>query len=121
MGIFKKFDDFKLLENYTEPQVTETEGEEEEEDSYIGTKLLKDLAKALDVQYMGGNSITFEGQKISFFSETEKFHIKGKKFTTVGEVVNFLREDKVENVEEETREEELVEENNLTKKFKDFK
>ena len=61
----------------------------EEEGTYIGTKMIKDLADALGTEVIN-NAVQYEGKTINFYSETEKFHVDKKKFATVEEVVNYL-------------------------------
>ena len=61
----------------------------EEEGTYIGTEMLQDLADALGAEVMD-NSVEYEGKKVNFYSETEKFHVDKKKFSTVEEVVDYL-------------------------------
>ena len=59
-------------------------------DEYIGTKLMKELADELGTEIVD-NKIEYEGKTINFYSETEKFHIDNKKFSTVEEVVDYLK------------------------------
>jgi hypothetical protein len=62
---------------------------EEEEDDYIGTILMHELANKLGVK-IENNSINYNGKKINFYSETEKFHVDNKKFETPDEVIEYL-------------------------------
>jgi len=62
---------------------------EEEDDEYIGTRLMKELADKLGTEVID-NKIVYDGKTINFYSETEKFHIGNKKFATPDEVINFL-------------------------------
>lgn len=62
---------------------------EEGESGYIGDKLLKELAEKTG-GVLEGNSVTIDGKKVDFFSETEAFHVDGEKFKTVDEVINHL-------------------------------
>jgi hypothetical protein len=61
----------------------------EEEDEYIGNKLLDELAKKLGTEVVN-NQINYDGKKINFYSETEMFHVDKKKFKTIDEVIDFL-------------------------------
>jgi len=63
---------------------------EEEGGEYQGQILLNQLANELGTEVDADGSINYEGKKINFFSETEKFHVDGKKFSTPEEVVNYL-------------------------------
>jgi hypothetical protein len=108
----------------------------EEEDSYIGTKMLNDLSRKLGTE-VGDGSINYEGNKINFFSETEKFHIRKKKFATVEEVLAFLEKEnpKVDKEEVDMTKRSMeedgenfddgfdddIKESIITKRFKDFK
>jgi hypothetical protein len=65
-------------------------GEEEESGEYEGTKRLNKLAEILGAS-VSNNEIDYEGQKIRFYSEDEKFHIGKDKFETPEEVVEFLQ------------------------------
>ena len=70
----------------------EDEGEEEEGHQYIGSKMLGELADKLGAE-VSNNSIMYNGKKINFYSETEKFHVDRKKFKTADEVVEYLSSD----------------------------
>ena len=72
-----------------DPQAKRKFDATEEEGTYIGTQMLKDLADALGVEVMD-NAVEYEDKTINFFSETEKFHVDKKKFATVEEVVDYL-------------------------------
>jgi len=63
--------------------------EEEGGDEYIGQRLMNELGDMLDAPVIN-NTITYEGRKINFFSETEKFHIDNKQFDTPQEVYDYL-------------------------------
>jgi hypothetical protein len=63
--------------------------EEEEGNEYEGTKLMKDLAEKLGAE-ISNNSIEYNGKKITFFSETESFHVDNKKFKTADDVLKYL-------------------------------
>jgi hypothetical protein len=99
--------------------------EEEEGSEYEGTKKMKDLAAKLGTEVVN-NQIDYNGQKINYYSETEKFHIGKQKFENEEEVLNFLNpkgvEEKSPEVEEspEVVEDELVvgESMKYLKKFK---
>lgn len=88
MGITGE-NEYQEIENATE----EEEEMEEEGGAYIGQKMIQDLADALDVQPDADGSVTYNGKKINFYSETEKFHVDKKKFSSVEEVVNYLNGD----------------------------
>ncbi len=68
----------------------ETELPEEEGGEYQGQILLNQLANELGTEVDADGSINYEGKKINFYSETEKFHVDNKKFSTAEEVVNYL-------------------------------
>ena len=61
------------------------------DDEYIGTRKMKELADALgpDAKLENG-SLYYNDREINFFSETEKFHIGRQKFNDVKDVLNFL-------------------------------
>jgi hypothetical protein len=63
---------------------------EEEGGEYQGQILLNQLANELGTEVDDDGSINYEGKKINFYSETEKFHVDNKKFSTAEEVVNYL-------------------------------
>ena len=63
---------------------------EEEGNEYNGQKMMQELSNKLNTEILPDNSIEYNGQKINFFSETEKFHVGKNKFKTADEVVNFL-------------------------------
>lgn len=63
---------------------------EEEGGEYQGQMLLNQLANELGTEVDDDGSINYEGKKINFYSETEKFHVDNKKFSTAEEVVNYL-------------------------------
>jgi len=63
---------------------------EEEGGEYQGQMLLNQLANELGTEVDADGSINYEGKKINFYSETEKFHVDGKKFSTAEEVVDYL-------------------------------
>ena len=77
-------------ENPEVEEAPEAELPEEEGGEYQGQMLLNQLANELGTEISEDGSINHEGKKINFFSETEKFHVDGKKFTTAEEVVNYL-------------------------------
>jgi hypothetical protein len=110
MKILKKFENYIKEDLEMDPEINEVPTEDldvmdddsteqmpkedmsEEEEEYIGTKLLQDLADELGTEVVN-NKVEFEGKVINFYSETEKFHIGNKKFSTVKEVVDFLKGD----------------------------
>lgn len=63
---------------------------EEEGGEYQGQILLNQLANELGTEVDADGSINYEGKKINFYSETEKFHVDNKKFSTPEEVVDYL-------------------------------
>ena len=71
-------------------EAPEAELPEEEGGEYQGQILLNQLANELGTEVSEDGSINYEGKKINFFSETEKFHVDNKKFSTAEEVVNYL-------------------------------
>ena len=75
--------------------------EEENGDEYIGTKMMAELSNRLGVGISQDGSIDYQGQKVNFFSETEKFHIGKEQFDTVDDVVDYLE---VENPTDEVDE-----------------
>lgn len=92
-------------ENDSEVDFSENLGEQEEEEEesgeYIGAKLMKELSDKLGTPIVN-NEINYNGMKINYFSETEKFHIGRDKFKTIDEVVDFL-DKKTEPVKESLR------------------
>ena len=78
----------------------------EEEGTYIGAEMLQNLADALGTEVMD-NAVEYEGKKVNFYSETEKFHVDKKKFATVEEVVDYLtggestHSEKIEKMEDQ--------------------
>ena len=79
---------------------------EEEGGEYQGQILLNQLANELGTEVSEDGSINYNGKKINFFSETEKFHVDNKKFATVEEVVDYLGKSEPEISNEMTPEEE---------------
>ena len=68
--------------------------EEEQEEDFYGNQLTKlALALGLDESDVQNHKLNYEGKDIIFPSETEKFHVDKKKFSTVEEVVNYLQGD----------------------------
>lgn len=67
-------------------------GEEEEpEQGYKGDSALPTLAELLGTEVdKETNSITYEGKKINWFSETEMYQIDNKRFESAEEVVDYL-------------------------------
>lgn len=120
MRIVKKFNEYlkENVEDIIESDIESPINNEspivdatEEEGEYIGTKQLKSLANALGVEVVD-NCVNYEGKKINFYSETEKFHIDSKKFKTVDEVLDYLGVNKNSSptnvIEEEEEEEEYI-------------
>ena len=83
-------EDFETIDPMIEEPITDTESEveeapvaelpEEEGGEYQGQMLLNQLANELGTEVGEDGSINYEGKKINFFSETEKFHVDNKKF-----------------------------------------
>jgi hypothetical protein len=92
-----------------EVEVDDSVGEEEENDLYIGTKLMNMVADKLKTDVVN-NEINYNNKKINFYSEDEKFQIsytddkkgtiktkfpkaRGEKATelTVDEVIDFVK------------------------------
>lgn len=100
----QKFADFniKLNEN-TEPildndvisskvnntDTSNTSDKVTDNDEYIGTKLMDELAAMLGVDIID-NSIKYKGRVINFYSETGKFSVNGRGFDTPQEVFDYL-------------------------------
>ena len=74
----------------TEDREYEEEESQEEGEEYEGTKLMKELADRIGAEVSDNNEIDFDGKKINFFSETDKFHIGGNQFDSVDDVVSYL-------------------------------
>lgn len=74
-----------------EDKVDTNSGEEEEEEGthYHGTLKLKELANKLGTNVVN-NEINFDGKRINFYSEDEKFHIDNKKFNSVEDAFGYL-------------------------------
>lgn len=96
---FTGLDSHPDLESQLEPTEIETseveeapvaELPEEEGGEYQGQMLLNQLANELGTEVDEDGSINYEGKKINFYSETEKFHVDNKKFSTAEEVVNYI-------------------------------
>jgi hypothetical protein len=77
------------------------EQEEEEGGEYIGKKMMNDLASELGTEIDEDGSINYNGKKINFYSETEKFHVDKKKFDTVEDVINYVGGEAPVNIDEE--------------------
>lgn len=69
---------------------------EEEEGDYKGQILMSELADKLGAK-IENNAINYNGKKINFFSEDEKFHIDKKKFETPDEVIEYLESGEIES------------------------
>jgi hypothetical protein len=99
--MIKKFNDYvreNKVEDLEAPVKTELDQKmdqiesqfgEEDEEEYIGNKLMDELAQKLGTQVEDGQ-INYDGQLVNFFSETEMFHVDKKKFKTPDEVVDYL-------------------------------
>ena len=87
----------------------EEEEQPEEESGDIYQSKLQELADALGAEVEDGK-IMYDGKKIIFPSETEMFHVDGKKFKTADEVVNYLNGSIEERPEMERVPSDLVEE-----------
>jgi hypothetical protein len=98
-----EFDGMKSeVENLENVESEEEEPEEEGGDVYASK--LKEVADKLGSEVNNGR-VEYKGQKIMFPSETEMYHVGGKKFKTADEVVSFLGDTKEEstNMEEMER------------------
>ncbi len=106
MGIIKKYNQY-INESIDPPEDNNQEfdtsslvndlesdydGDEEEGHQYIGSKMLAELADKLGTKVVN-NSVEYNGKVINFFSETEKYHVDKKKFSTSDEVVEYLNGD----------------------------
>ena len=107
---FTGLDSHPDLESQLEPTEIETseveetpvvELPEEEGGEYQGQMLLNQLANELGTEVDEDGSINYEGKKINFYSETEKFHVDNKKFSTAEEVVNYLGSTQMTSDEED--------------------
>jgi hypothetical protein len=76
-------------ENYISSKKVNEEYEIEEESEYKGTAYIKELAKMLGVEAIG-NEIDYKGQKVNFYSETDKIHIGNEEFDTPEEAYDYL-------------------------------
>jgi len=100
----KKFADFSLKLNENNEAVpntdvintkvkntdtTNTSDKVTDEDEYIGTKLMDELAAMFGVDIID-NTTKYKGKVINFYSETEKFNVNGRGFDTPQEVYDFL-------------------------------
>lgn len=65
---------------------------EEEEGEYLGALKMRELADKLNIPY-SETGLVFNGNKINFYSETEKFHIGKKKFDDIESVISYLEID----------------------------
>ena len=83
------------------PAPAKAELPEEEGGEYIGQKMMMELSNALGVDLESDGSINYEGKKINFYSETEKFHVGKEKFDSVESVLSYLEGDK--QSEQETK------------------
>ena len=81
------FDEEEYL--YSDENNEGEEETEEEEGMYKGETEMKELADMLNTKVVN-NQIEYNGKKINFFSETEKFHVDRKKFNTKEEVIEYL-------------------------------
>lgn len=99
--------------DFEDVEISDFDGEEEEqpeeESGDIYQSKLQELADALGAEVEDGK-IMYDGKKIIFPSETEMFHVDGKKFKTADEVVNYLNGSIEERPEMERVPSDLVEE-----------
>jgi hypothetical protein len=86
----------KYTNNWEDDEEVEEVEVEEEEEEDIYSRRLKELAKALGLEEdaVQNNRLEFDGKEIIFPSETEKFHVDRKKFDTVEQVVDYLKNEK---------------------------
>ena len=66
----------------------------EEKDFYASQLNNLAIALGLDEDAVVDNTLEYEGKEIIFPSETEKFHVDGKKFNTVEDTVAYLQGNK---------------------------
>ena len=92
--------------------------EEEEGGEYIGKKMMNDLASELGTEIEEDGSINYNGKKINFYSETEKFHVDRKKFDTVEQVVDYLQGGSTERVAPKLEEEDRIDPEFEAKSYK---
>ncbi|NBO23006.1 hypothetical protein EBU94_06685, partial [bacterium] len=98
-------DDFEDEDDFEgEDDMDDMDDMEEEEGEYIGNIMMKELADLLDTEVDEENEIIYNGHKINFFSETEKFHVGKKTFETPEEVAEYVQSDSMSQDEEETNE-----------------
>lgn len=80
-GNLKGFNDYvKETNEYDTESGYRTFNKLDDEDTYFGTRMLKELADMLGVE-VTGNGINYKGVDIDFFSETEKIHIGKETFS----------------------------------------
>lgn len=84
----------------TEDSFDDEEEQMEEEGGDIYQSRLKEVAGKLGVEVEDGK-VMYNGKKIIFPSETEMYHVGGKKFKTADEVVNYLESENTEVPQEE--------------------
>lgn len=85
-------EDFNLDDEEDDSEFNEINLDEEVEEEgaeYIGTVKMKELARELGSNVQN-NEINYNGKKINYYSEDEKFHIGREKFETIEEVLDFL-------------------------------
>jgi len=83
-------EEIKEIEKTATENISTPEEEEEEEGyQYHGTLKMKELADKLGTNIVN-NEINFDGKKVNFFSEDEKFHIDNKKFDSVEDAFDYL-------------------------------
>ena len=83
------------------PGVEDAPLAEFDQDEYVGEYKIKELASKLGPDaILKGNSIDYKGQKVNYFSETEKIHIGKKKFDSIDDVYDYLTNSE-ENIDPE--------------------
>ena len=78
------------MEEPIEEPIQDIEEDEEEGSEYIGDQKIKELGSLLGTEKNEKGAIVYNGKEINFYSETEKFHVDNKKFSTAEEVVGYL-------------------------------
>lgn len=86
----KKYKQFlKTNEEFVHKKFDEVDDSKEVEEVDIFTQRINELADKLGVK-ADNNKVIYNGKEIIFPSETEMYHVDGKKFKTTEEVVDFL-------------------------------
>ncbi len=109
-------DEYSSPEKFDDNEMILDSDEEEEGHEYKGNLIMRELADKLGAEVVN-NQIDYNGQKINYFSETEKIHIGKNKFETIEEVLDYLNPQETETgnpeeikVPEQIGQEDFVEE-----------